>query len=233
MSPADFDLSMAGRLLLASFCGGLIGLEREIHGRPAGFRTHLLVSLGSALFVIVSISFYRLYGNFSGSGVVGVDPGRVAAQVVTGIGFLGAGAIMRERGSIRGLTTAACLWVAAAVGVACGLGLFVLASFVTAISLISLIALKKIEGQLSHDHYAMLLVSSRDVPGQLERVSEIVSSCGMTMAAVGMERRPVSGELLYELQVKMRGKELGCGMLERVAELEGIKEVSLKLSASV
>ncbi|MFZ3209642.1 MAG: MgtC/SapB family protein, partial [Geobacteraceae bacterium] len=106
------DLVISGQLLLASLLGGLIGLEREVHGRPAGFRTHLLVSLGSCLFVAVSIHFYRLYGNFSGTGPIGVDPGRVAAQVVAGIGFLGAGAIIKDKASVRGLTTAASLWVA-------------------------------------------------------------------------------------------------------------------------
>src|SRR5919108_2868292 len=107
----DFTAEIIGRLLLASLLGGLIGLEREVHGRPAGFRTHLLVSLGACLFVATSLEFYRLYGNFSGIGPVGVDPGRVAAQVVVGIGFIGAGAIIREGSSIRGLTTAACLWI--------------------------------------------------------------------------------------------------------------------------
>src|SRR5512138_1460619 len=106
-----FDAITLGKLLLAAILGGIIGLEREIHGRPAGFRTHLLVSLGSCLFVLTSIHFYTAFGNFSGTQPVGVDPGRVAAQVVTGIGFLGAGAIIRERFAIRGLTTAACLWI--------------------------------------------------------------------------------------------------------------------------
>lgn len=233
MAPYDFDLSMAGRLLLASFCGALIGLEREIHGRPAGFRTHLLVSLGSALFVIVSISFYRLYGNFSGSGMVGVDPGRVAAQVVTGIGFLGAGAIIRERASIRGLTTAACLWLAAAVGVACGVGLFALSIFVTLLALLSLIALKKIEVQLPHDQYAMLVVTCADFPGQLERLSSVITSCSMSMTAVGMDRRQHSGQLTYEFQVKMKGRELGCKLIDKLSEIDGVRDVSLKLTASL
>ena len=95
------------KLVMAAVLGASVGLEREVHGRPAGFRTHLLVSLGSCLFVITSIHFYITFGNFSGVVPFGVDPGRVAAQVVTGIGFLGAGAIIRERASVRGLTTAA------------------------------------------------------------------------------------------------------------------------------
>src|SRR5512145_438883 len=93
----ETDVTLLARLLLASILGGMIGLEREIHGRPAGFRTHLLVSLGSCLYVLTSIQFYHIYGDFSGTGPIGVDPGRVAAQVVTGIGFLGAGAIIREK----------------------------------------------------------------------------------------------------------------------------------------
>jgi len=131
----DFDLSGAilAKLVLAAVLGGLIGLEREIHGRPAGFRTHLMVSLGSCLFVLTSIHFYWSFGNFSGQGPVGIDPARVAAQVVTGIGFLGAGAIIRDKASIRGLTTAACLWVAAALGMAAGAGMYATATTVTAI----------------------------------------------------------------------------------------------------
>ncbi|RQW76767.1 MAG: MgtC/SapB family protein, partial [Geobacter sp.] len=85
------ELEVMAKLLLASVLGALIGLERDVHGRPAGFRTHLLVSLGSCLFVVISIDFYQIYGNFTGTVPVGVDPGRIAAQVVTGIGFLGAG----------------------------------------------------------------------------------------------------------------------------------------------
>ena len=133
------DMEMVVRLLLASLLGGIIGLEREVHGRPAGFRTHLLVSLGSSLFVVTSIEFYKIFGNFTGNGPVGVDPGRVAAQVVTGIGFLGAGAIIKEKASIRGLTTAACLWVASAVGLACGAGIYGPAIMVTGLALISLL----------------------------------------------------------------------------------------------
>ena len=143
----SFDLITLGKLLLAALLGAIIGLEREIHGRPAGFRTHLLVSLGACLYVITSIHFYTVFGNFSGNQPVGVDPGRVAAQVVAGIGFLGAGAIIREKYSVRGLTTAACLWIAAAIGVACGVGLFGISIVVAILSLLSLLLLKKVELQ--------------------------------------------------------------------------------------
>ena len=104
------------RLVIAMILGSLIGYERERKGKPAGVRTHGMVSLGSALFTVVS-----LYG-FGGTG----DPARVAAQVVTGIGFLGAGAILHQRDSVQGLTTAASLWVTAAIGLSVGVGMEVM-----------------------------------------------------------------------------------------------------------
>ena len=111
------DQQMIIRLFLATFFGGLIGLEREIHGKVAGLRTHSLVSLGSALMMVVSIDIYAAY-----RGLAEVDPSRIAAQVVSGIGFLGAGAIIRFPAGITGLTTAASLWVVAGIGLACGAG---------------------------------------------------------------------------------------------------------------
>ena len=105
------------RLLLAVLFSGLIGLEREISGKEAGLRTHSLVSLGSALVMLISIEIF-----YSFKEVASVDPSRIAAQVVSGIGFLGAGAIMRFPKGISGLTTAASLWVVAAIGLSCGGG---------------------------------------------------------------------------------------------------------------
>ncbi len=113
MTPLDFHPQMLLRLVIAVVLGALIGYERERKGKPAGVRTHGMVSVGAALFTVVS-----LHG-FPGTG----DPARVAAQVVAGIGFLGAGAILHQRGSVQGLTTAASLWVTAAIGVAVGTGM--------------------------------------------------------------------------------------------------------------
>jgi putative Mg2+ transporter-C (MgtC) family protein len=110
-----------GRLALAAALGGAIGFERELRDREAGFRTHMLVCIGSALFTIVSAYGFREFLT-SGDQVVRADPTRIAAQIVTGIGFLGAGAIIREGISVRGLTTAASLWIVAAIGMAVGAG---------------------------------------------------------------------------------------------------------------
>src|SRR5438067_561616 len=125
------------RLSLAAVLGGMIGFERELREREAGLRTHLLVSLGSALFTIVSAYGFRDFLT-SGAGVVRTDPTRIAAQIVTGIGFLGAGAIIRQGFSVRGLTTAATLWVVAAIGMASGAGYWSAAVITTALVLFSL-----------------------------------------------------------------------------------------------
>jgi putative Mg2+ transporter-C (MgtC) family protein len=125
------------RIVVAAGLGGAVGLERELRDREAGFRTHMLVSIGSALFTIVSAYAFRDF-LVQGGAVVRADPTRIAAQIVTGIGFLGAGAIIRQGLSIRGLTTAATLWVTAAIGMAVGAGYYGGAVITTAVVLISL-----------------------------------------------------------------------------------------------
>jgi putative Mg2+ transporter-C (MgtC) family protein len=123
------------RLLLAAALGALLGLEREYRRKPAGLRTNILIGVGSALFAIVSIEIGRAGGT----------PDRIAAQIVTGIGFLGAGAILRGRGNVHGLTTAATIWVNAAIGIAAGAGLFAVASIAAGLTLAVLVLLPPLE----------------------------------------------------------------------------------------
>jgi putative Mg2+ transporter-C (MgtC) family protein len=128
---------VAARLAVAAALGGAIGFERELRDREAGFRTHMLVCVGSALFTIVSAYGFSEFLE-SGDPVIRADPTRIAAQIVTGIGFLGAGAIIRQGLSIRGLTTAATLWVAAAIGIAAGAGFYSGAVVAVLITLLAL-----------------------------------------------------------------------------------------------
>ena len=216
-----------GKLLLAALLGAVIGLEREIHGRPAGFRTHLLVSLGSCLFVITSIHFYTVFGNFSGTAPVGVDPGRVAAQVVTGIGFLGAGAIIRERFSVRGLTTAACLWIAAAIGLACGIGLFGISMVVTVISLISLLLLKRVEAMLRRDAYVYIRVWCEDRPEQMQLIETRLENCNLHLLHTTIEKNIATSELHVVYQVKYNAKDLSSDPVDAVSSIPGMKRVAM------
>src|SRR5437867_10735285 len=139
---ANLQVDLAARLLVASALGAAIGLEREIHEHPAGMRTHLLVALGSAAFTVVSIyGFVGLLGPTEGALP---EPTRIASNIVTGIGFLGAGAILKYGTSIHGLTTAASLWATAAVGLAVGTGGYVVALVATAVALVSLWPLQRV-----------------------------------------------------------------------------------------
>jgi putative Mg2+ transporter-C (MgtC) family protein len=135
------------RLLIAAGLGGAIGLERELRDHEAGFRTHLIVSLGACVFTLVSAYAWTDWTFSTASGVV-FDPTRIAAQIVTGIGFLGAGAIIVRGISVRGLTTAATLWVVAAIGMAAGTGYYVVAVGASALVLVSLGPLKLISTRL-------------------------------------------------------------------------------------
>lgn len=140
------DLEMITRLLLTLILSGLIGFERQIHRRDAGLRTHILVALGSCLIMLTSMYVFDIYKD-----KVSLDPARIAAGVITGIGFLGAGAIIREPERIRGLTTAASLWVAAGIGLAVGIGFNRVAIYTTVLVLIVLHFLRYVEGSLTKE----------------------------------------------------------------------------------
>lgn len=131
----NFSFEMIFSLLLAVALGALIGFERELKHRPAGLRTHMLVSLGASIFAIVSISF-------------NMDPARIAAGIVTGIGFLGAGSIIAQRGHVRGITSAATLWVVAAIGLSVGLGQYIMA-IVSAVFVFAILRLGHFEKKFS------------------------------------------------------------------------------------
>ena len=155
--------------------GALIGLEREIHEHPAGMRTHLLVSLGSAGFTVLSIDVFRVDG----------DPARVAAQIVTGVGFLGAGAILKEGATIRGLTTAASLWAVAAVGMAAGAGAWGVAVTATIIVILSLWPLRLLSERFvgRNVHRIRVRVGTTD-PARIAELVDLVTTEGGTIAAM-------------------------------------------------
>ena len=140
------DAQIILRLLLSAFLSGLIGLERQVHRRNAGLRTHILVCSGSCLIMLTSLYVFAIYRN-----MVSLDPARIAAGVITGIGFLGAGTIIRDTEGIRGLTTAASLWVVAGIGLAVGCGFAHAAVFATILTLIVLLILRYLESGILND----------------------------------------------------------------------------------
>ncbi|MBI2874718.1 MAG: MgtC/SapB family protein [Firmicutes bacterium] len=168
------------RLLLAAVLGGLIGLERESHNRPAGLRTNILVCVGSAVITLVSIEGF---GEMDGV----VDPSRVAANIVTGIGFLGAGTIMRYGGSVQGLTTAAAIWVVAGIGMAVGTGYYWGALASTFIVIVSLLVLPRLESRfIQRRKLKELSVEILDRPGQLGRITTLLGDFSVSIMDVKM-----------------------------------------------
>lgn len=146
------------RLCLAAALGGVIGLEREMRGREAGFRTNILVCLGSALVMLVSMQLADIRWVPLDSYNIQVDPGRIAYGVMTGIGFLGAGAILKHEGSVRGLTTAAGLWCVAALGLAIGMGLYLLSLIAALLVILALWLLQHVEGIVPARRFRRLVV---------------------------------------------------------------------------
>ena len=176
------------RLLLAAVAAGLVGLEREIRGRQAGFRTTILISVGAALAMIVSFSFAQQSWPHDGGFTVSVDPAHVAYGVMTGIGLLCAGAIIKEGASVRGLTTAAGLWCAAALGLAAGLGLYLLALGAALLVVIVLWLVQYAEFRLPRIKYAQIIIRRSWAPGCVSHTVEELSADGLRVADVDFTR---------------------------------------------
>lgn len=209
-------LDVLGRLLLAALLGGLVGLERESSGKPAGFRTNLLICVGAALLTELSIGV----AEGAGAGAV-ADPGRIAAQVVSGIGFLGAGTIIQARGGVVGLTTAATLWVVAAIGMAVGAGAYVAAVGTTTLVVIALLVLGKLEGKLTRVSEGVLRVRM-DVDQDLaDRVQALVRE---RLAATLVEVERADGESVATYRVSGHPRDW-TDIVTRVAAVDGVRAV--------
>jgi len=201
--PKTFTDNFLIRLLASGLLGGLIGLERDMHGRAAGLRTNMLVSLGSALFMLISVAIATMYST-TGAGDTGlrVDPSRIAAQIITGIGFLGAGTILKEGINVRGLTTAACLWMSAGIGMACGAGLFELAVIVTVIGLFTLTAVNWVERLYAKDSYRTLEISVPNLT-DLSRVIDTVKRENLKILHLDYERDYAKDQMVVVFNIRL------------------------------
>lgn len=142
-------MEMAIRLLAAAGLALLLGLERELRGKPAGLRSHMLVSLGAATFIIMGM--HILLATAEGDPSARIDPTRIVQGIIGGIGFLGAGCIIQSRGNVQGITTGASIWIAGAIGVACGIGTLALAGMVTLLALVIVMVLGRFEREVIED----------------------------------------------------------------------------------
>jgi putative Mg2+ transporter-C (MgtC) family protein len=209
------DLELLGRLLLAAVLGGAIGAERELNDQAAGLRTHMLLTIGACLFTLVSA-----YGFGAGPR----DPSRLAAQIVTGIGFLGGGAIVRHGLTVKGLTTAASIWATASVGVAVGAGQYVLGVGGAVLVSVTLLGLRRVGALLQRwgvTREELVLVTR---PGfDVKRIVEVVRDERAELR--GLDRQESDGEDRIALVVKLRPRYRTEQLLDVLGRLDGVRQV--------
>jgi putative Mg2+ transporter-C (MgtC) family protein len=208
------------RLVLAVIAGGLVGFDREVRGREAGLRTNMLVCFGSALVMLVSTRF-AVYPWTSHPGInLNIDPARIAYGVMTGIGFLGAGSIIHNRGAIHGLTTAAALWCVAAVGLAVGFGMYLLSAMATIMIVIVLWLLDYFEDVVPKLRQRIVTVRTAYAPGCILETIERFKKAGVKVLDAGFERSADLSQVDIKLQVVFRNIA-HYNALERQIETEG------------
>jgi putative Mg2+ transporter-C (MgtC) family protein len=227
------ELELTLRLLSAALLGGMIGLEREWNNHAAGFRTHILVCIGSA--AIMLLSMYGFEG-FADEPNVQMDPARLAAQVNAGIGFLGAGAILRNGGSVSGLTTAASIWVVAAIGLSAGAGFLYLAALSAVLVVVSLFLLNKLEKRMMRGRrQSRVVVRMLDRPGRLCDVADAFEAHGVRfenvrIAAVDDEGAMRESTRTVELRfdVKASSREKLYLAVDRIGASEGVRAIRVE-----
>jgi putative Mg2+ transporter-C (MgtC) family protein len=223
---AVMQLGLIGRLVLAAVLGGLVGIEREISGKPAGLRTNLLICVGAALLMELSIGVAALANdaNVATGSPFRADPARIAAQIVSGIGFLGAGTILQARGNIIGLTTAATIWVVAAIGMAVGARAYMIALATTALVVFSLGLLGRIENLvIRRRHRQRYLVTLQPDPDLLQSVEDHFRRAGLRVDTESVEKKDDA----WEAQFDVSGAEhLHPAVLRELICREGVRRLT-------
>lgn len=188
------------RLLIAGILGGIVGFEREYANQPAGLRTHILVCIGSAL-VMITADYLHVY--YSATYSVSVDPARMGAQVISGIGFLGAGTILRNGNSVKGLTTAAGLWAVACIGLACGIGFYEGALIATTLTVVTLLLTRPLQRWHDNKHGDTVLII--ELASFSQDVSSIIDRLVRASAAVSQFQILPDKESGFRLRLSLRG----------------------------
>jgi putative Mg2+ transporter-C (MgtC) family protein len=204
------------RLLLAAVLGGLIGMERQLKRRPAGLRTNMLICFGAALFTMLSSEL---------AGAFGADKTRIASQIIPGIGFIGAGSILRDRGSVTGLTTAATIFVVASVGMACGGGMYALAIVSTLLIVICLAVLGRMETQFDLKSQVMYysIVTDRPADEIVEQVNAVLDERDKHMQGMRLSKLNGKKKVVFLVEgTKSEHKDL----LERLKQSTGLQDIT-------
>lgn len=217
----QFYTILTARLILACILGGIVGYERESMNRPAGFRTHILVCVGAALVMITSEFIFREY-----KGVANMDPARLGAQVISGIGFLGAGTIIREGFSVRGLTTAASLWAVSCVGIAAGIGFYEGAIAATILIYLTLILLRKLEDHFSRkNQYKLICVQLQNLPGQIGAITHVFGRNDVLLKNIEFVNNRDDKSTLIKFLIKLPHNFAKEKVINDLHQIEGVQKV--------
>lgn len=213
----------AVRLIISFILGAIIGMERQFRRREAGMRTFTLICMGSTAAMLISIWIPQIYPNFLNG-----DPGRIAAQVLTGIGFLGAGAIMQSHGSIHGLTTAACIWVMAVIGLGVGAGMFIPAGLATLFTLIVLVSLERLEKRmfLNGVNKILTITCSTSTP-DLKAVRRILEQRKIYIVSVSFESLLEQNRAIITYKVNVKAQSSYMTLFNDIKTLGYVTQIRL------
>jgi putative Mg2+ transporter-C (MgtC) family protein len=219
------SVDIIARLLLGALFGGIIGYERQVHGRPAGLRTHLIVSVASVLVMIISEYFYHL--SYMNPEYIRIDPGRIAAGAITGIGFLGAGVILKTGVTVQGLTTAACLWMVSAIGLSLGSGLYLAATVSFGLTLFALMVLRTVERRMPTVMFKTLRITTVE-DAQEETISSELGRQGATIHNIDYEKDVEKGEVKYRINIALTYRVSMKDILDGLSSIRGVKNIVIK-----
>ena len=215
------------RILVGTVLGAVIGYERRMHGRPAGLRTHLIVALASSTFMVVSTHFVY-FQTYKVGDLIAVDPSRIAASVVTGVGFLGGGAILRTGVNVQGLTTAAGLWLVAAIGLSAGAGMYVVSLFSTLLGVVALTVLRRLEHKDdAHLVRRISLTLGREAP-PLAAIVASLRAHKMVVHPAPYEKRVDEASVEVTFQARIPA-EAGDELIEVLESQPGVRRVRVDL----
>ena len=215
------------KLLLAAVLGGVIGFERESHGQAAGLRTYLIVSTGACLMMLLSLHMEEIYRAFNvNQSVVRIDPGRIASYAIAGMGFLGAGAIIKGKGSVRGLTTAAGLWVVTGIGLSIGAGHIAQTLFTTFIILVALYWIHPIRELSQRRIYSSLTIRLHADEDALKQIKQVIADYPtIVIQYINFRHEKTSGITTYRIRVYSKEKGAWEGVVKRFADMSGVEEI--------
>jgi len=222
----DISFEIIFRLTLGALLGGIIGFEREVHGRSAGLRTQLIVCVAAVLIMIISENYHH-YLKYTNT-LLRIDPARIASGAVIGVGFIGAGVIIKSGFSIRGLTTAASIWIVSAIGLAIGAGLYIEGTFAFLITITALVMLRRFERNITRLHFKVITVTADGQEDIDREITTILSEKGINIISTDMQIDRLAGEAIIKYTVSFMRRDGIRDIFFRLGKIKSVKRLKIE-----